>query len=132
MNHADVYSYFIPKFLEIQKEVEEVQNRMLCLDGKPRYDGEENFEIFNAMDDVKLAIYEKHWLVAKSDLSVNGLFDLDKAMRESSGGFTSLWMDHKSSRNGSVKRIYETAEKLCAGPREYNFGSYHAPMPDQE
>jgi len=125
MNPDDAYLYFVPKYLEIEKEVEEVQNRMLCLDGKPRYTGAENFQIFNYMDDVQLTIYEKHLFIARSDLSVNGLFDVDKAMTGSSGSFTSKSMDHEAVRNGSIKAIFEHAQKLCAGPRVYNFSSQH-------
>ena len=130
MNPVDAYLYFVPKYLEIEKEVEEVQNRMLCLDGKPRYTGAENFQIFNYMDDVQLTIYEKHLFIARSDLSVNGLFDVDKAMTGSSEGFTSMSMDHEAVRNGSIKAIFEHAQKLCAGPRGYNFISQH-PVEDE-
>ena len=123
MNSADVVRYFVPKFLEIEKEVEETQTRMLCFDGKPRYDGAENFELFSHMDDVELAIYEKHLIVAKSDLSASGLFDLDKALREYPVSFISIYNDHKAVRHGSIERIYKNAEALCKGPREYGFSS---------
>ena len=47
MNSDDVVRYFVSKFLDIEKEVEETQKRTLCFDGKPRYKGAENFIIFS-------------------------------------------------------------------------------------
>ena len=93
MNSGDVIRYFVPKYVEIEKEVEETENRMLCLDGKPRYEGNENFTIFNDLYDVALTIYEKHLFVARSDLSASGLFDLDKALKEYPGSFQSFSWD---------------------------------------
>ena len=50
MRSADVVRYFVSKYLEIEKEVEETKKQMLCLDGKPRYKGAENFVNFNQME----------------------------------------------------------------------------------
>ena len=123
MNSDDVIRYFVPKYLEIEKEVEETQNRMLCLNGKPRYEGDENFTIFNYMDDVTLTIYEKHLFVARSDLSISGLFDLDKALKEYPASFVYMFAGHKEIRDGSIQRIYEQATELCSGPRTHGFNS---------
>jgi len=123
MNSDDVVRYFAPKYVEIEKEVEETQNRMLCLDGKPRYEGAENFTIFNYMDDVTLTIYEKHLFVARSDLSISGLFDLDKALKEYPASFVYMFAGHKEIRDGSIQRIYEQATELCSGPRTHGFSS---------
>ena len=55
----------------------------------------QNFIILNEFDEMSLAIYEKHRLLAKSDLSASGLFDLDTALDEYPGSFTSMFMDQK-------------------------------------
>ena len=123
MNSDDVVRYFVPKYLEIEKEVEEAQKRMLCLDSKPRYKGAENFMIYNQMDEMRLAIYEKHLLIAISDVSASGLFDLDKALKEYPGSFTSMFVDHKKARDGSIQRIYEHATALCKKPWGHQISS---------
>ena len=123
MNSADVIGYFVSRFLEIEREVEEAQKRTLCLEGKPRYTGVENFVIFNQMEEVSLNIYEKHLLLARSDLSASGLFDLDKALKEYPASFTSMFMDHEKAHGGSVQLIVEAAAALCEKPWGHQFSS---------
>ena len=119
MRSADIVRYFIPKFLEIEQESEEAQKRVLCLDGKPRYEGAENFLIFNQLEEVNLNVYDKHYLLARSDLQASGLFDLDKALKEYPSSFTNCFIDHQKAHDGSAKsttRIYDAAARLCDGP----------------
>jgi len=123
MNSEDVVRYFVPKYLEIEKEVEETKKRTLCFDEKPRYKGAENFIIFNQMDEIAVNIYEKHLFLARSDLSASGLFDLDKALKEYPPSFTSMFMDHEKAHGGSTQRLYEFATVLCEKPWEYQFSS---------
>ncbi len=123
MNADDVVRYFVSRFLDIEKEVEETSKRMLCLDGKPRYEGAENFIIFNQLEEVSLNIYEKHLFLATSDLTASGLFDLEKALEEYPGGFMSMFMDHKKAHDGSIQRIYEAATGLCKNPWGHQFSS---------
>ena len=121
MSSADVVLYFIPKFLEIEKEVEEAQEQMLCVNKKPRYEGAESFLIFNQMDEMALNIYEKHLYIARSELQASGLFDLDKAIREFPGSFGSVVTELKDTGPESVKRLYELAESICSNPSRYQF-----------
>ena len=123
MNSDDVVRYFVPKYLEIEKQVEETTKRTLCLDGKPRYKGAENFIIFNQMEEISVNAYEKHLFLARSDLSASGLFDLDKALKEYPGSFSSMFMDHEKAHGGSEKRLYELATVLCEKPWGHNFSS---------
>ena len=124
MSSADVVRYFVPKFLEIEKEAKEAQKRTLCYDKKPRYEGAENFVIFNQLEEVALNVYEEHYHLARSDLQASGLFDLDKALKEYPASFINCFMDHKKAHDGSAKRIkqkYEAAASLCEKPWGYQF-----------
>ena len=131
MRSADVVRYFVTRFLDMEKEAEELQKRMLCLDGKPRYEGAENFLIFNQLEEASLNVYEKHLLLAQSDLQASGLFDLDKALKEYPGSFSSTFMDHRKAHEGSIKRIYEAAAALCKAPWGHSFGSSVSVNEDQ-
>ena len=121
MRSADVVRYFVTRYLNIETEVETLSKKTLCIDGKPRYDGAENFVIFNQLEEVSLNVYQKHLLLARADLQASGLFDVDKALREYPGSFGSEFMDHEKAHNGSVKQIYEIAEGLCADPWGHQF-----------
>lgn len=113
MESVDVVRYFAERYLDIEKEVEDLSRKLLCVGNKPRYEGAENFLIFNQLDDVQLHVYERHLFLARADLQASGLFDIDKALREYPGGFSSVSIDHEAARNGSVSRIYEDASRLC-------------------
>ena len=78
-----------------------------------------------------LNVYEKHLLLARSDLQASGLFDLDKALKEYPGSFGSIFMDHEKLRDGSAQRIYESAVRLCKGPWEHSFMSSVSANEDQ-
>lgn len=121
MNSADVVRYFIPRFLEILEELEETQRRMLCLDEEPRYEGAENFIVLDQLDEMALTIYEKHYFIAKSDLSASGLFDLDKALKEYPGVYSLSLLDHEKFHGGSIQQAHEHAADLCRKPRRYEF-----------
>ncbi len=123
MNADDVVQYFVSRYLEIEQEAEEAQKRTLCLDEKPRYEGAENFVIFNQLEEVSLNVYQKHLFLARSDLSASGLFDLDKALKEYPGSFMSWFMDHEKALDGSVPRIVEGARMLCANDWGHQFSS---------
>ena len=114
MSSADVVRYFVSKFMEIEEEVHDVQNEMLCADGIPRYRGVENFELFNQLDDILLNVYKKHYYLARADLQVSGLYDLDKVIEEPPMGFTAEFEDHNLELWKSVDRIYEAAKIQCA------------------
>ena len=86
---------------------------LLCEGKRPRYDGAENFQLFNQLDDVRLHVTERHLLFARADLQVSGLFDLDKALREYPGSFVSIFSDHEAVRDGSIPMIYEHPTRLC-------------------
>ena len=116
MSSADVVRYFVQKFLEIEEESQEAQKRTFCIDGKPRYQGAENFVVFNQLEEVNLNVYEKYYLIARSDLQASGLFDLDKALEEFPGTFGSKFMDHEKAHDGSEKGIYEVAVGSCKVP----------------
>ena len=102
MRSADVVRYFVTRFLDMEKEAEELQKRMLCLDGKPRYEGAENFLIFNQLEEASLNVYEKHLLLARSGLQASGLFELDKALKEYSGAFGETFTDHEKAHEGRL------------------------------
>lgn len=123
MSSTDVVRYFASRYLDIEKEVEEVSKQTLCIDSKPRYEGAENFVIFNQLEEVSLNIYEKHLLLARSDLQASGLFDLDKALKELPGSFSSTFMDHEKALEGSAERIYEGAIGLCKSPWGHSISS---------
>lgn len=123
MRSADVVRYFATRFLDMEKEAEELQKRMLCINGKPRYEGAENFLIFNQLEEASLNVYQKHLLLARSDLQASGLFELDKALKEFPGSFGETFMDHEKAHDGSEKRIYEAAVGLCKGPWGHSFSS---------
>jgi hypothetical protein len=123
MSSADVVRYFVERFLVIDKEVHETQRRMLCVDGKPRYKGAENFLIFNQMDEVALNIYEKHYFLTRADLQASGLFDLEEALMEYPASFTEVFLDHEKARNGSIDWIYKDASKICEKPYERRFST---------
>lgn len=72
--------------------------------------------MFNQLEEISLNVYQKHLYLARADLQASGIFDLDKALEEYPGSFTNMFMDHRKARDGSVKRIYETAVGLCAKP----------------
>ena len=131
MRSADVVRYFVTRFLEIDKEAKELQKRMLCLDGKPRYEGAENFLIFNQLEEASLNAYEKHLLLAQSDLQASGLFDLDKALKEYPGSFGSTFMDHEKAHDGSGQRIYEAAVGLCKALWGHSFSVSESTNEDQ-
>ena len=126
MNADDVIEYFVPKYLEIEKEVETAQKQMLCKEKEPRYEGAQNFIILNEFDEMSLAIYEKHRLLAKSDLSASGLFDLDTALDEYPASFMSMFMDQEKTRNGSIDAILKTATTLCKEPWGHSFSHSHS------
>jgi len=123
MRSADVAHYFATRYLDIEKEVEELSKKTICIDRKPRYEGAENFVIFNQLEEVSLNIYQKHLLLARSDLQASGLFDLDKALNEYPGQFIASFFDHEKGHDGSEKGIYEVAVDLCKGPWGQSFGS---------
>ena len=123
MTSADVVRYFVTRFLDMEKEAEVLQKRMLCLDGKPRYEGAENFLIFNQLEEASLNVYEKHLLLARSDLQASGLFELDKALKEFPGAFGETFMDHEKAHDGSVNAIYEAAVTVCKGPWGHSFST---------
>ena len=113
MRSADVVRYFAERYIDIENEVENLSKKLLCDDNHPRFKGAENFYIFNQLDEVRLHVYERHLFLARADLQASGLFDLDKALREFPGGFTSTSLDHEASRGGSVPKIFEHASRLC-------------------
>lgn len=123
MSSADVVRYFAARYLDIEKEVEKVSKQTLCIDSKPRYEGAENFVIFNQLEEVSLNVYEKHLLLARSDLQASGLFDLDEALREFPGQFVDIFMDHEKALGGSAERLYEGAVGLCKSPWGHSFSS---------
>ena len=117
MRWPDVVRYFIAKFLEINMEADELQKQTMCVDGKPRYDGAENYVIFNQLEEVSLNAWQKHLYLARSDLQASGLFDLDKVLKEFKGTFGVKFMDHRST---DVKQIYELTARLCVKPWGYS------------
>ncbi len=119
MSSADIVRYFVPRFLEMAEEAHEAQKRTLCSDGVPRYDGVENLVVLNQLDEVALNVYEKYYLLARSDLQASGLYDLDTALAESSGSFVVTFSDHSLESYGSVDNIYEAAKQWCASPWGY-------------
>lgn len=121
MGSADVVRYFAERYLGIEKEVEDLSKKLLCDGDRPRYDGAENFFVFNQLDDVRLHVYERHLFLARSDLQASGLFDLDKAIREFPGAFSSVAMEHEAARDGSVAAILEHASHLCSEPWRRSF-----------
>ncbi len=123
MSSDDAIRYFVSRFLDIEKEVEETQKRTLCFEEKPRYDGAENFVVFNQLDEIAVNIYEKHLFLARSDLVATGLFNLDKALEEFPGSFTSMFMDHEKAHNGSTQQIAEFAKSLCERSWGHEFSS---------
>lgn len=123
MTAADVVRYFVTRFLDIEKESENLQKQMLCLNGKPRYEGAENFLIFNQLEEASLNVYEKYLLLARSDLQANGLFDLDKALEEFPGAFGETFMDHEKVHDGSALAIYEAALQLCKDAWGHSFST---------
>ncbi len=118
MRSADVVRYFVAKFLEIEQESQEAQKRTMCTEGKRRYDGAENYVIFNQLEEVALNVYEKHYLLSRSDLQARGLFDLDKVLKELPGTLGVKFMDHRST---GVKQIYELTARLCEKPWGHSF-----------
>ncbi len=130
MSSDDVVKYFVSRYLEIEKEAEVAQKRTLCLDEKPRYEGAENFVVFNQLEEVSLNVYQKHLFLARSDLVASGLFDLDKALKEYPGSFTSWFMDHEKALDGSVPRIVEAARMLCANEWGHQFSSSRSSSED--
>lgn len=121
MASADVVRYFAIRYLDIEKEVEDLSKKLLCDGDRPRYQGDENFFIFNQLDDVALHVYERHLFLARADLHASGQFDLDKALREYPGGFTSISFEHEAARDGSIPRILEDASRLCKEPWGHSF-----------
>jgi hypothetical protein len=130
MDADSVLYYFASSYLDIEMEVEQAQKRTFCIDGKPRFEGQENFLVFNQLEEVSLSIYEKHRLFARSDLMAPGLFDLDRALDEYPGSFGDMFMDHEKASRGSVQRIYESAEKLCSHPWGHSTGNSQSNDPD--
>lgn len=123
MDPVDVVRYFAERYLGIEKEVEALSRQLLCDGSRPRYDGEENFLIFNQFDEVRLHVYERHLFLARAELQASGLFDIDKALREYPGAFSSTSTDHKVARAGSIAKIYEHASLLCEKPWGQSFYS---------
>jgi hypothetical protein len=123
MRSADVARYFVTRYLPIEREVEELSKLTLCIDDKPRYEGAENFVIFNQMEEISLNVYQKHLLIARADLQASGLFDIDKALDEIPISFGSTFMDHEKAHNGSAAQIYEFAKGLCMRPWGHQFSS---------
>lgn len=114
MSSADAVRYFVAKFVEIEEEVHDVQNEMLCTDGVPRYRGAENFELFNQLDDILLNVYKKHYYLVRADLQVSGLYNFDRVIEDPPIGFTAMFENHSLALWKSEDRIYEAAEAQCA------------------
>lgn len=130
MGPGDAVRYFAERYLAIEKEVEDLSKRLLC-DGKnPRYTGAENFYVLNQLDDVQLHVYEHHLFLARADLQASGVFDLDKAIREFPGGFSSTSIDHEVARDGSVVKVFEAASKLCEESWGHSF-TVSGPITDE-
>lgn len=128
MASADVVRYFASRYLDIEKEVEDLSKKLSCDGDRPRYEGEENFFVFNQLDDVALHVYERHLFLARADLQASGLFDLDKALREFPEGFTSVSIEHEAARDGSVPRIFQAASRLCKEPWGQSYSISRSPM----
>lgn len=116
MSSADVVRYLVRKQIEMIDEVHEVQQRALCANGVPRYEGAENAIIWNQLDEIGQNVFQKHYYLARSDLQASGLYDLDKVLSDYPGGFTMTYMDHSLDRWGSVDRLNEAAKMFCSSP----------------
>jgi hypothetical protein len=132
MNSDDVVRYFVSRFVEIEMEVDDAIKRTLCLKGKPRYEGAENFVIFNQMEEVRLNIYQKHLLLARSDLVASGLFNLDQALQDFPVSFTSRFMNHREAKDGSVQRTNDVAKEICSNPWGLHFSSSKSVSQNQD
>ena len=131
MNSADVIHYFVSRYVEIENEVDELQKRTLCLDNKPRYAGTENLVLFNQRDEISFNTYEKYLMIAKSDLSVSGLFDIEKALKEFPVAFVVHSLDYEAIVDATKQQIYEAAAEFCEKPREHHFQSLRS-LPDDD
>ena len=103
----------------MEEEAHQAQKRTLCSDGAPRYGGVENLVVLNQLDEVALNVYEKYYLLARSDLQASGLYNLDTALAEGSGSFVVTFSKHSLESYGSVDRIHEAAKGWCADPWGY-------------
>lgn len=105
MSSPDVVRYFAQKYIEMIGEVDDAQKQNLCANGVPRYKGAENAVIWNQLDEIGQNVFQKHFLLARSDLQASGLYDLDKALSEFSGTFTMIYMDHSLDQKQTSNQL---------------------------
>lgn len=131
MASSDVVRYFAEQYLIIEKEVDELSRKLLCNGKEPRYQGAENLVIFNQLDDVKLNVYQRHLFLARADLQASGLFNLDTALSEYPGSFSSISFEHVVSDDDYAEKLLQAASRLCTEPSGHSISVTQSPVDDQ-
>ena len=76
--------------------------------------GAEIFAVFDALDDVRKAIYDKYLAIAKAEVAAYAVFDIDAALDEIWVNVDSYRMTHEEKFGGSEDRANEAAASMCA------------------
>lgn len=118
-NYELVASYFISKYLEIEKEIHETKTKMMCQNGTPRYSDSTLFSVFDAFDDLNDGIYAKHLALAKIDFADDDTFDLEAALQGYPGSFSVTVV----ATSGAIDQVYAAAQRFCTEPFKRTFRS---------
>lgn len=79
-NVDELFDYFMRLRAQIESEISDANQRMLCPNDRRRPVGAEIFAVLDAFDDVNNAIYDKYLAIAKAEVAAYAVFDIDTAL----------------------------------------------------
>ena len=119
----DLLEYFLDLHKQVESEISGATRRMVCPNDRRRPTGAEIFTVYDALDDVRVAIHDKYLAIAKAEIAADGAFDLDRALSNIPSSFTMTMFYHEKSYGGSEAAANDNLAMLCT-----NFDSVSSPM----
>jgi len=115
--------YFLDLYKQVESEISDATRRMVCPNDRRRPTGAEIFTVYDALDDVRVAIHDKYLAIAKAEIAADGAFDRDRALSNIPSSFTMTMFYHEKSYGGSEAAANDNLAMLCT-----NFDSVSSPM----
>lgn len=108
-----VVSYFEALNKQIDSEIEESHQRIICPTHTPRAQGAELYPIFNELDEIRQAVHAKYLAIAAAEMSQKGYDHFREMLKKQGGGFTVIYSEHRTAWSSDPSRITLRAESIC-------------------
>jgi hypothetical protein len=115
--------YFLDLHKQAESEISDATRRMVCPNDRRRPTGAEIFTVYDALDDVRIAIYDKYLAIANAEIAAAGAFNLDRALANIPSPFTVTMFYHEKSYGGSEAAANDNLALFCT-----NFDSVSSSM----